>query len=120
MTWTETISKDQLSPGDRQVFEVAQGDDKKKLLLINHEGNIYAVDNACPHLKLPLKKGKIDSDCTITCPFHRSTFDLETGEAKTWSTFPPLIGNLVGKLSPEKPLPVYATRVESGKIMVEL
>jgi nitrite reductase/ring-hydroxylating ferredoxin subunit len=116
MTWIETITEEQLSPGDKQVFKT--GD--KKLLLINNEGKIYAVDNACPHLKLPLKTGKIGSDCTITCPFHRSTFDLETGEVKEWSTFPPLIGNLMGKLSAEKSLPVYPTRVESGKIMVDL
>lgn len=116
MAWTEAIGEDKLLPGDRQVVKIGN----QKILLVNQEGKIYAVDNACPHLKLPLNKGKISSDCTITCPFHRSSFDLATGEVKEWSTFPPVIGNLMGKISSEKSLPVFATRIEGGKIMVDL
>lgn len=116
MAWTEVISEDQLLPGNRQVVKIGN----QKILLVNQEGKIYAVDNACPHLKLPLKKGKISADCVITCPFHRSSFDLATGEVKQWSIFPPVIGNLMGKMSSEKPLPVFATRIEGGKIMVDL
>jgi nitrite reductase/ring-hydroxylating ferredoxin subunit len=116
MSWTEVTSVDQLSLGERQV--VKMGD--KKILLLNLEGKIYAVDNACPHLKLPLKNGKISSDCTITCPFHHSSFDLATGEVKRWSTFPPVIGNLMGKIAKEKSLPVFETRIEGDKIMVNL
>lgn len=116
MAWTETIDINELKSGDKRAVKI--GD--QKILLINYEEKIYAVSNSCPHLKLPLKKGKINSDCSITCPFHRSTFDLNTGEVKTWSTFPPVIGNLMGKMSQEKPLPVFETRVEGEKIMVDL
>lgn len=116
MSWIEVISEDKLPPGERQVIKT--GD--RKLLLINHEGKIFAMDNACPHLKLPMKTGKINSDCSITCPFHRSSFDLHTGDVKEWSPFPPILGNLMGKLSKENSLPVFPTRVESGKIMVDL
>lgn len=116
MSWTEATNLEKLASGNREVVKI--GD--QKILLINQEGKIYAVSNACPHLKLPMKTGKINSDCTITCPFHRSSFDLATGEVKEWSPFPPVIGNLMGKISKEKSLPVFETRIEGDKIMVNI
>ena len=116
MSWTEVIDTDKLPVGERQVVKL--GD--KNILLLNHEGKIYAVDNICPHLKLPMKKGKITSDCAIVCPWHRSSFDLETGAVKQWSPFPPVVGKVMGMMSKEKSLAVFPTRVEAGKIMVDL
>jgi nitrite reductase/ring-hydroxylating ferredoxin subunit len=76
----------------------------RKILVLNHENKFYAVDNTCPHLKLPLKSGKIE-DGAIVCSFHRSAFDLTTGAVKTWCPWPPGVGKLLSLVSAEKTLP---------------
>lgn len=116
MNWTKTIPADQLSPGDRQVIKL----ETISLLLLNHSNKIYAINSICPHLKLPLKKGKITADGAIVCPWHRSEFDLDTGKVKTWCPWPPAMGKLLGKVSTEKSLSVFPTRIEDGQILVEL
>ena len=115
MAWQKALSEDALESGTRQVVKIGE----QKILLLNHEGQLYAVANQCPHLKLPMKKGKL-VDGAIVCPFHRSAFDLSSGEVKDWSPFPPVVGNLLGKVSPEKCLPVFPTRVEEGSIWVDV
>lgn len=115
MSWTKVLAADTLSPGARQVVKVGS----RKILLVNHEGQFYAVDNACPHLKLSLKKGKI-VDGAIVCPWHRSAFDLCTGEVKDWIVWPPVVGKAMGVVSREKTLPVYPVRVEEGSIWVDV
>ncbi len=97
MGWTKVFPVDELVSGTKKVAKVGQ----RKILLINHEGNLYAVDNACPHVKLPLKNGKVTEDGAIVCPFHRSAFDLKTGAVKEWSTWPPLVGKALGSIAPK-------------------
>ncbi|MBE9042214.1 Rieske (2Fe-2S) protein [Oscillatoriales cyanobacterium LEGE 11467] len=116
MAWVKALPRENLEAGGRQVVKI--GD--RKILLVDLDGKICAVNNACPHLKLPLKKGKITPDGAIVCPFHRSAFDLCTGEVKTWSPFPPVVGNLLGKISAEKTLEVFPTRIESDSIWVDV
>jgi nitrite reductase/ring-hydroxylating ferredoxin subunit len=116
MSWTKVLSADALSPDSRQVVKVGNRD----ILLLNHQGQLYAVENACPHLKLPLKKGKITEDGAIVCPWHRSAFDLRTGEVKKWVTWPPLVGKAMSIVSQQKALPVFPVRVEDGSIWIEV
>ncbi|NJN29150.1 MAG: Rieske (2Fe-2S) protein [Synechococcales cyanobacterium RM1_1_8] len=116
MGWTKVLSESELPAGSRQVVQV----DGRKLLLLNHEGTIHAVSNSCPHMNLPMKNGKITPEGELVCPFHRSAFNLCTGAASTWTPFPPVVGQLMGKLKAETPLPVFATRIEDGDILVEV
>ena len=114
MNWVETITADSLPPGEREVVRIAG----KAVLLLNVDGEILAVDNACPHLRLPLNRGKVTEDCGIVCPWHRSAFDLRTGDVKTWSPWPPGVGRVLGSVAREKILPVFKTKVEDGTIFV--
>ncbi len=43
-----------------------------------HEGEVYAVDNRCPHMGFPLDRGSI-SDGILTCHWHHARFDLSSG-----------------------------------------
>jgi len=113
MEWIETILEDELAEGDRQVVKVGG----HSVLLIRHDGQIYAIGSACPHMRLPLKGGKVHSH-TFTCPWHRSAFDLDSGDVKDWSPWPPAVGRMLGTLSREKALSVFPTKVEQGKIWV--
>ncbi len=116
MAWIKALAAETLAPGTRQIVKL----EEQSLLLLNESGNIYAINNICPHLKLPLKKGKVTAEGTIVCPWHRSEFDLETGEVKDWCPFPPVVGNVLGKISTEKTLGVFPTRIEDGQILVDL
>ena len=49
------------------------------------------MDATCPHLNLPMKKGKITVDeetkrPTLTCSFHNSCFELGMGKCTKWVT----------------------------------
>jgi nitrite reductase/ring-hydroxylating ferredoxin subunit len=116
MSWIKVLSQNELPPNERKVVKVEQ----RAILLVHHNNQIYAVENSCPHLRLPLQKGKITEDGAIICPFHRSAFDLSSGNVKEWSPWPPGIGKVVGMISKEKALSVFPTRVDEGSIWVEL
>jgi nitrite reductase/ring-hydroxylating ferredoxin subunit len=46
--------------------------------LFAHGGNIYALDNRCPHMGFPLEQGTV-KDGILTCHWHHARFDLESG-----------------------------------------
>jgi nitrite reductase/ring-hydroxylating ferredoxin subunit len=64
-----------------QVLPVKVED--RKILLAKVDGKIYALDNKCPHLGMPIAKGKV-CDGAITCPWHGATYSLATGENLKW------------------------------------
>lgn len=116
MSWSKVLPVDSLQQGARQVVKVG----KRNILLLYHDSKLIAVDNTCPHLKLPLKKGKITEDGAIVCPWHHSAFDLCTGDVKEWCPWPPVVGKALSLISPSKALPVFPVRVEEGSIWVDL
>lgn len=89
-----------------------------KVLVINNGGKFFAVENRCPHLGFPLKNGKITEDHGIVCPFHHSAFDLESGDVKAWSPWPPVVGKALGTLAREKALPVFGTMEKDGWLWI--
>src|SRR5436305_409167 len=48
------------------------------ICLLVDEGEVYAVDNRCPHMGFPLHRGSV-ADGTLTCHWHPARFDLCTG-----------------------------------------
>lgn len=116
MTWHTALELEQLKTKQRETLEI----DGQKLLLIWHDNQVHAIQSQCPHLKLPLTKATITEDCAIVCPFHKSAFDLTTGEVKCWSPWPPLVGKLLGKVVKPHTLKVYPTRIEGTEIQVDL
>lgn len=48
--------------------------------LFEHDGQVYGVDNRCPHMGFPLDKGSVQ-DGILTCYWHYARFDLATGGA---------------------------------------
>ncbi|MCM0593582.1 MAG: Rieske (2Fe-2S) protein [Gloeotrichia echinulata IR180] len=116
MSWIKVLPQDELPSNGRKVVKVEQ----RAILLVNHNNQVYAVQNSCPHMKVPLEKGKITENGEIVCPFHRSSFDLATGNVTEWITFPPVINKAIAMISKEKPLPVFPTRVQEGSIWVDV
>lgn len=116
MSWTNVLAVNELPVGSRQVVKTGN----HNLLLLNHNGQLYAVKNSCPHLKISLKKAKINEDGDLVCPMHRSAFDLKTGAVKEWTPWPPLVGKAMAMISSEKALSVFDVKTEDGSIWVDL
>ena len=56
----------------------------KQSVLVAKVGDKYcSIANKCPHLGLPLAKGKLENG-VITCPFHGSKFEVCTGKNTEW------------------------------------
>ena len=126
MSWVKALPQDALAQdGARQVVKLSN----RKVLLLNYQGQFYAVDNRCPHLKGSMKRGKLTEDGGIVCPFHRSVFDLKTGEVKDWCPWPPGIGKALGAIKtgttlrqsfpPESTKAVFGLTYDSRQLTLE-
>lgn len=117
MSWIKVLEANELPEGDRQVIKVGG----REVMVIHHQGELFAIDNRCPHLRFPITLGRIDHECAIHCPWHRSAFDLKTGDVKAWAPWPPgVITRVLGTISREKTLPVFPVRIEDGGIWVQI
>jgi len=47
--------------------------------LFHHDGEVYAVDNRCPHMGFPLSKGTVENGI-LTCHWHHARFELACGD----------------------------------------
>jgi nitrite reductase/ring-hydroxylating ferredoxin subunit len=53
-------------------------------VLVAKVGDKYcSIANKCPHLGLPMAKGKFENG-VVTCPFHGSKFEICTGKNVEW------------------------------------
>ena len=116
MVWKAAVNLSQLQQNNRQTLTI----EGNKILFIWHDEKVQAVQAQCPHLNWPLAKGKINENCEIVCPFHKSAFDLKTGATTCWSPWPPAIGPLLGKITKPHDLRVYPTRVDDDQIFVNV
>ena len=119
MNWIRALPENQLSDGERTVVDAGA----RSILLIHHEGQIYALESRCPHMRLPLKGATVETSTagtTLTCPWHHSAFDLRTGDVRDWSPWPPAVGKMLGALRRERALTVYPVKVEEGAIWIKL
>lgn len=57
--------------------------DNQKVMLTRVNGEVHALANKCPHLGMPLAKGKV-CDGVVTCPWHGASYNLSTGENVEW------------------------------------
>ena len=60
------------------------------IAVFHHDGEVYAVDNRCPHMGFPLDRGSV-SDGILTCHWHHARFDLSSG-----GTFNPFADDVRG------------------------
>ena len=74
------------------------------IVLVKLDGQVYALDDRCPHQGGPLSKGTLNDD-KLMCPWHCWSFDVRTG--RSWC-------------DPERMrLMNYAVSVEPGAMLVE-
>lgn len=78
---------------------------REEVLIVNVDGQFYAVSNFCPHAGQRLSTGRLDGH-RLACPLHRAVFDVRSGA--------PLSGPATTALVR------YPVIVERGKVHVVL
>ncbi len=66
-----------LHDGYKQSFTV----DGQHLLLCQLEGQIFLIENRCPHMDVPLSSATILPGAQLRCQAHGIAFDLNSGKA---------------------------------------
>lgn len=132
--WVTVCAKTDIAPGMCLPISAAGLD---LLLIASRDGRkLYCVANECAHFGTPLETGiiqKYEEDSSgvacpnprgrecITCPLHRTVFDLENGQVVgQWCPHPPGLGNIVGAVKKENKLPTFETRTRGKNIQVSL
>ncbi len=76
----------------------------QELVIVNREGEFFALPDRCTHARFPLNDGEIVGD-SIMCARHGARFNLRTGRA----TLPAI-----------RPIRTFHTEVEQGQVYVVL
>ncbi len=87
-----------LPPGSARAYRVGRFD----VALFNVDGELYALENSCPHQGGPIADGWVE-DRTVTCPWHAWCFDLRSGKMT--------LGDFAT-------IPRFEVRVQGGQIYV--
>ena len=90
----------ELKPGEKKTVEVAG----IPIVLINLDGEFYALEDICTHDGGPLGEGELAGD-HLVCPRHGAHFDVRTGDALTLPAF--------------EAAPTYQVRIEGDDILIE-
>ena len=122
MSETAVCPLSELLPGEVAAAEI----DGERVCVANVHGEVFAVQDACPHLSAPLSVGELKG-AHVVCPWHNSEFDMRSGRVKSWlpnglwaildKTMPPLPGFLEKKLKPDA-IRTYRTRIADGTVYV--
>ena len=88
-------------PGSMHPVNVGE----KRLMIVNVDGELHAVDRICTHEEADLSTGFL-MDSVVTCPLHLSRFDVITGEVQ----------NAPATVS----LKTYGLKVEGASVYVQL
>jgi nitrite reductase/ring-hydroxylating ferredoxin subunit len=93
-------STDQIPEGGGIAVDVGE----KRIALFRHQGEVFALDETCPHRGGPLHDGRIDRG-VVLCPWHQWQFDLRTG---------------CSPLNPLSRVRFYSVRVEGADVWLEV
>ena len=89
----------ELAAGEMKLVEAGE----RAIVLLNVEGELYALDNECTHAGCDLADGDLEGNI-LECPCHGSKFNVATGAVEN----PPA----------EEPVPTYAVSIEGDDVLV--
>lgn len=99
-SWHRVCNADDLAEDGRLAARV----NGRPILLIKRLGQVYALENHCPHLGCALTRGALEG-FLLRCPCHDWRFDIRTG------TF---------EYAPEIALPTYPVKIEEDTIYIRI
>ena len=94
--------------------------DNDLLLVARAEGQYYAAQALCPHLRGHLARGKLNG-FVVTCPLHGSQFDVRDGHNVAWiTTIHGVARKLAEAIKKAQDLRTYTTQVKDGQAWVDV
>jgi nitrite reductase/ring-hydroxylating ferredoxin subunit len=100
MAFVEIASSEEISADRGKAFEI----EGRKIAIFRRGGEIHALEDSCPHQGGPLSEGSC-KEGKVICPWHRWSFDVQTGACETQA---------------DKPARIYPVQEVDGKILVDL
>ena len=99
--WTEVVAVNDIPQLGSRVIKT---DTINIAVFRTASDEVFAMKDECPHKQGPLSQGIVHGN-TVTCPMHNWKIDLASGEA----------------LGPDEGCTnVFATKVENGKVYIDL
>ena len=99
--WIEVVAVEEIP---RLGSRVIKTDTMNIAIFRTATDDIFAMKDECPHKKGPLSQGIVHGS-SVTCPLHNWKIDLASGSA----------------LGPDEGCTnVFATKVESGKVFIDI
>src|SRR4051794_1942978 len=77
MSWTSLCQIDELTEGVGKYVEI----DGFQLAVFLNQGQVFVIDNYCPHAGGNLAGGTIHEGCAV-CPWHSWAFHLDSGQLR--------------------------------------
>ncbi|EMR73433.1 ferredoxin subunit of nitrite reductase and ring-hydroxylating dioxygenase [Thaumarchaeota archaeon SCGC AB-539-E09] len=99
---------DEISIGEMKSFLIKN----KEILIVNVDGEFFAMDNRCSHMGGNLSEGTLEGD-VVVCPRHGSRFNVRNGEAVKG---PKIILIRLGTNN----LSVYPLEIQENDILIEV
>ena len=107
-SFVKVADKSEIAPGKMKAAKI--GD--KDVLIVNVNGNFYAISGKCTHAGGDLSKGTLEGNI-VTCPRHKTKFDVTNGKVFSHPQVP--------LFNPKaKDEPTYQVKVEKGSVLVKL
>lgn len=66
---------ERIAPGTARAYSVG----RREIALFNVDGELYALENSCPHQGAPIADGWMEGPIVV-CPWHAWCFDVRTGK----------------------------------------
>ncbi len=107
-TWTDLGPESDFPADEHSCLntEGTNGTPGTAVVVVNVKGEMYALENRCPHAGRPLGDGAC-AGMTIICPYHGYTYHIKTGKN---IDFP----------EEETPVRTFPLRVEGGRVQIQL
>ncbi len=116
MNWMAAGDANVLADGEMREINI--GD--QSLLLARIGDAYYATQALCPHLAGRLARGRLEG-YVVTCPQHRSQFDVRDGQNLQWiPKVPRLARTLAQAVKKPTDLRTFGTRVEDGQVWIQI
>jgi 3-phenylpropionate/trans-cinnamate dioxygenase ferredoxin subunit len=107
LTLVKVAETSEITSGQMKAVKLTE----KEVLIANVNGVYYAIGNICTHAGGDLSKGTLEGN-TVTCPKHKSKFDVTTGKV--------ISGPKIPLIHPKiKDEPAYVVKVEGKDILLE-
>lgn len=86
--WIRVCTTAELLPGESTVA----WDGDTPILVLNYDGDFYALEDRCSHEDFELSAGTFDGEeATIECVLHGAKFDVRDGRAMSAPAYAPVV-----------------------------